>query len=57
MRMSEATLVTGLKTLRKLKIIERIGQSEYLLNFKYFKYFKRVFLFYNQHVITLTIRD
>lgn len=38
MGMSEATLVSGLKTLRQLGVIERDGQSHYLLNSKYINY-------------------
>lgn len=38
MGMSEATLVYGLKILRQLNIIERDGQSHYLLNSKYIDY-------------------
>ena len=36
--MSEATLVTALKNLKKIGIIEREGQSDYLLNSKYIKH-------------------
>ena len=35
MGMSEWTLVSGLKTLRKLGILERDGQSHYIINSKY----------------------
>ena len=38
MGMSEATLVSGLKTLRKLKILERDGQSHYIINKTYINY-------------------
>lgn len=36
--MSEPTLVTALKKLREIGIIEREGQSDYLLNSKYIKH-------------------
>lgn len=36
--MSEATLVTALKKLREIGVIEKEGQSDYLLNSKYIKH-------------------
>jgi predicted DNA-binding transcriptional regulator len=38
MGMSEATLVSGLKTIRKLGILERDGQSHYIINKTYINY-------------------
>ena len=38
MGMSEATLVYGLKAIRKLGILERDGQSHYIINKTYINY-------------------
>ena len=38
MGMSENTLMTGLRTLRKIGILERDGQSHYLINKNYINY-------------------